>query len=122
MARAEKYPNGGTGGWNLPKKGGLRIKQPKIVSQSDMRMYRKNSEPIREPRIVSQSDMRLYKKPKFDPQPLENEEVIYPKSNKDTVVEAIESPTVKLVKKNKKWLVLGVVAVAGFIAYKKFKK
>jgi hypothetical protein len=62
MARAEKYPNGGTGGWNLPKKGGLRIKQPKIVSQSDM------------------------------------------------------------IEKNKKWLVLGVVAVAGFIAYKKFKK
>jgi hypothetical protein len=102
MARAEKYPNGGTGGWNLG------------------RIIPKNSEPIKAPRIVSQSDMRKYKKPKS--QPLENEEVIYPKSNKDTVVEAIESPTVKLVKKNKKWLVLGVVAVAGFIAYKKFKK
>ena len=100
MARAEKYPIR-TGGWRLPKKGGLRIEQPKIVSQSDQRKYKKD---------------------KFNPQPWENEEVIYPKSNKDTVVEAIESPTVKLVEKNKKWLVLGVVAVAGFIAYKKFKK
>lgn len=112
MARAEKYPNGGTGGWNLRRilpKNSEPIKPLKPVSQSDIR-------------IVSQSDMRLYKKPKYNPKPWENEEVIYPKSNKDTVVEAIESPTVKLVEKNKKWLVLGVVAVAGFIAYKKFKK
>ena len=63
MARAEKYPT-------------------------------KNSEPIKAPKIVSQSDMRRYKKPKFNPQPL----------------------------KDKKWLLYGLIAVAGYFAYKKFIK
>ncbi|MDF1677033.1 MAG: hypothetical protein P1U44_15065 [Vicingaceae bacterium] len=76
-----KYPTGGTGGWNLKTLPNLK---PQV-------------EPVEENSI------------------------------RDTETELIESPNLKkhgLIEniKEKKWIVLGLVAVAGFFAYKKFKK
>ena len=56
------------------------------------------------------------------------EEKVYDNSIKDTVMTPIENPNktgeVKFGDpiKDKKWLVYGLIAVAGYFAYKKFKK
>ena len=60
-----------------------------------------------------------------NPQP--QVEPVEENSIRDTETELIESPNLKkhgLIEniKEKKWIVLGLVAVAGFFAYKKFKK
>lgn len=60
-----------------------------------------------------------------NPQP--QVEPVEENSIRDTETEIIESPNLKSSSlidtiKEKKWIVLGLVAVAGFFAYKKFKK
>ena len=62
-----------------------------------------------------------------NPQAKPKVEPVEENSIRDTETELIESPNLKkhgLIEniKEKKWIVLGLVAVAGFFAYKKFKK
>ena len=74
-----KYPNGGTGGWDF--------------------------ETLRNPQA----------KPKVEP--------VEENSIRDTDMQPIDKGSSLIgTIKEKKWLVLGLVAVAGFFAYKKFKK
>ncbi len=69
--------------------------------------------------------LKLASKTLRNPQP--QVEPVEENSIRDTETELIESPNLKkhgLIEniKEKKWIVLGLVAVAGFFAYKKFKK
>jgi|TARA_R110000824_G_scaffold12255_1_gene53788 hypothetical protein len=69
--------------------------------------------------------LKFASKTLLNPQP--QVEPVEENSIRDTETELIESPNLKkhgLIEniKEKKWIVLGLVAVAGFFAYKKFKK
>ena len=93
----KKYPNGGTGGWNLKKPinkiDALREEILDLQQQNLDLATKKQVEPVEE-NSIGDTDMQ-------------------PIDKGSSLIGTI---------KEKKWLVLGLVAVAGFFAYKKFKK
>ena len=95
MAIAKKYPSGGTGGWN-----------PQFGTHPQSRVV-----PF----------PREYLKTLPNPQP--QVEPVEENSIRDTDMQPIDKGSSLIgTIKEKKWIVLGLVAVAGFFAYKKFKK
>lgn len=98
MAIANKYPNGRTGGWNL--------KNP--INKLDAT---RRGDPTR------REDIKRLPNPQPQVEPVEENSI------RDTDMQPIDKGSSLIgTIKEKKWLVLGLVAVAGFFAYKKFKK